>query len=537
MKVLVTEHVAQDGLNILREKNIEVEEKFNLTSDEVKDIIGNYDGIITRSGTKISKDTLENPGKLKVIGRAGVGLDSVDVEEASKKGIIVINAPGGNTNAAADLTMGMMLGALRKIPLAHYSLKYERNWDRKKFMGIELNGKTLGIVGLGHVGSSVAKKSKAFGANIVVYDPYIKASKAENLGVELLDTLNELIKKSDIITFHTPLTKETYNMITKKEIEKMKDGVVLINCARGGIINEKDLYDSLRSGKVAMCGIDTFEKEPAVDNPLLELDNVIVTPHIGANSAEAQINVSVIVAEQIANVLLNKPYKNAVNIPFIKELMSTPQQRYFDLSEKIGELAAQVTEGRVKEISMTMVGKFFNEDIVTKAFDVPFNYQPFTIAALKGFLELGLQDSVSYMNAPYLAKDKDIIVSEAKTESYAHFNNLIVLKVITDKETKNIGATMFEDGTQKIVFIDDFRTDIVPKGIYLYILNKDRPGTIGKIGTILGNLNINIAGFNLSRQKSGIAMSFIQLDNAVNEKGLKLLKNIEDIILAKIISF
>ena len=217
--------------------------------------------------------------------------------------------------------------------------------------------------------------------------------------------------------------------------------------------------------------------------------------------------------------------------------MSTPQQGYFSLAEKIGELTAQVAEGRIKEISITMVGKFFNEDIVTKAFDVPFNYQPFTIAALKGFLQFSLQDSVSYMNAPYLAKGKDIIVSEAKTESYAHFNNLVVLKAITDKETKNIGATMFEDGTQKIVFIDDFRTDIVPKGVYLYILNKDRPGTIGKIGTILGNLNINIAGFNLSRQKSGIAMSFIQLDNAVSEKNLKLLKNIEDIILVKLISF
>jgi len=537
MKILVTEHVAQEGLDYIRKNNIEIEERLNLTPQELAQIIGNYDAIITRSGTRITKETIANPGKLKVIGRAGVGVDSIDIAEASKKGIIIINAPGANTIAAAELTTGMMLNALRKLPTAHYSLKYERKWDRKKFMGVELSGKTLGIVGLGHVGSEVAKRAKAFGAKCLAYDPYIKKSKALDLGVELVEQFDEILERSDIITFHTPLTKETKNMMTKKEIDKAKDGVILINCARGGIINEKDLYDSIKSGKVAACGIDTFEKEPAIDNPLLDLDNVFVTPHIGANSNESQINVSLILAQQIVNALLGKPYQNAINIPFIKDKMSKEHKLYFDLAEKMGNLAAQLTEGRPSQIDIIMIGSRFEEDVVEKAFDVPFNYQPFTIAALKGFLEFNMSDSVSYMNAPYVAKELDIIVSEAKAKNYENYNNLLLMKISTDKQTKTIGATLFEDGTQKIVLVDEFRTDIAPKGIYLYIINKDRPGTIGKIGTILGNLNINIAGFHLSRQKSGFAMSFIELDTQPSQEAINLLKKIEDIELVKTIVF
>ena len=536
-KILVTEHVAQEGLQLLRDENMIVEEKFNLKPEKLKKIIGEYDAVITRSGTKITKEILENPGKLRVIGRAGVGLDSVDIEEASKKGIIVINAPGGNTTAACELTIAMMLNTVRKISTAHYSLKYERQWNRKKFMGIELAGRVLGIVGLGNVGSAVAKRAMAFGMNVKSYDPYIKKSKAENLGVELVETLDEVLKTCDIITFHTPLTKETYNMIKKNEIEKLKDGAILINCARGGIINENDLFDALKIKKVAACGIDTFDKEPAVNNPLLDLENIYVTPHIGANSEESQINVSMIVSREIANALSNRPYKNAVNIPFIKEFMSPAQRSYFELSEKIGSLAAQLTQGRPKELQITMVGDFFEEDIVTKAFDVPFNYQPFTIGAIKGFLKNSIKESVSYMNAPYFAKDNGIIVSEAKAKNYGNYNNIIVLKASTDKETKTIAATIFEDGSNKIIFIDDFKTDIAPFGFYLYIINNDKPGIIGKIGVLLGNHSINIAGFHLSRQKGGFAMSFVQLDNSIDNEILNKLKSMDDIMMVKLIKF
>jgi len=507
-KVLITEHIAKEGSDVLKENGIKTDEKYGLSPDELKGIIGNYDAIITRSGTRITKDILEKPGKLKVVGRAGVGLDNVDIEEASKKGIVVVNAPGGNTTAAAELTIAMVLNTLRKIPNAYYNLKYEKKWIRKKFMGMELFGKTFGIVGLGNVGSAVAKRVKAFDAKVIAYD--------------------ELLKKSDIIT---------HNMIRNKEITIMKDGVILVDCARGGIINEDDLYEALKNGKVAACAIDTFEKEPAINNQLLELDNVVVTPHIGANSTEAQTNVATMVCEQIANVLLKRPYRNAVNIPFIKEMMSDYQKIYFELSENIGSFAAQLSDGRSSEIHIVMVGKNFEEDIVPKIFDIPFNYQPYTVACIKGFLQHSLMDNISYMSAPYFAKEDDIIVSEGKAKNYENFNNLIILKVASERETKTIGATVYEDGTKKIVFIDNFKTDIVPEGLYLYIINNDKPGIIGKIGTILGNFGINIAGFHLSRQRSGFAMSFIRIDNLINDEILNLLKNIDDIMLVKLIKF
>ncbi|HEY3275261.1 MAG TPA: phosphoglycerate dehydrogenase, partial [Syntrophorhabdaceae bacterium] len=306
-KVLVTDNIAQEGINILeRDGEIDVDVKVGIKNHELKEIIGNYDAIVTRSGTTVTADLVENPGKLRIIGRAGVGVDNIDIEAASKKGIIVMNAPTGNTLAATELTMGIMLSAARKIPLANQSLKSGK-WDRKKFMGIELYNKTLGIVGLGRIGSNVAIRAKSFGMRVISYDPYIKKSKADSLGVQLYDSLTAVLKEVDIVTFHTPLTSLTRNMITEKEIGVMKEGVIFINCARGGIVNERALYEGLQSGKIAAAGVDVFEKEPPVNNKLLELENVIATPHIGANTKEGQKAVSVILAEQVVNALHGKP--------------------------------------------------------------------------------------------------------------------------------------------------------------------------------------------------------------------------------------
>ena len=300
-KVLVTDNISKEGIDILsREGNIDVEIKAGIKSEELEKIIGEYDAIITRSGTNIPASLVENPGKLKIIGRAGVGVDNIDIEAASKKGIIVMNAPTGNTLAATELTIGIMLAAARKIPLANDSLKTGK-WNRKKFMGIELYNKTLGIVGLGRIGSNVAIRAKSFGMKIIAYDPYIKKSKADSLGVILFDNLKDLLKEVDVISFHTPLTAATRNMITAKEIELMKDNIIFVNCARGGIVNENDLYNALKSGKVFAAGVDVFEKEPPESNKLLELENVFATPHIGANTMEGQEAVSVIIAEQVAN--------------------------------------------------------------------------------------------------------------------------------------------------------------------------------------------------------------------------------------------
>ncbi len=534
-KILITDHIAEEGLAILKsDPNVEVDIRPGIKNNELKPIIGEYDAVITRSGTTVTADLIENPGRLKIIGRAGVGLDNVDIEAASRKGIIVMNAPTGNTLAATELTMAMMLAAARKVPLANQSLK-SGEWDRKKFMGIQLYNKVLGIVGLGRIGSNVAIRAKSFGMKVIAYDPYIKRSKAESLGVKLYDDLEQLIKEVDVITFHTPLTKETHNMIRKEHIDKMKNGVIIINCARGGIVNENDLYEAVKSGKVFAAGVDVFEEEPPVNNKLLTLDNVFVTPHIGANTHEGQKGVAVIIAENVLNALYGKSYVNAVNIPFMKSQLSEELQRYFELAEQMAKLAAQIVKGRVESFGVTLVGKRFEEDVCERTFDTPFSYQPFTIAGIKGLLEVSLKETVSYISASYLAKDRNIEVVEQKTDVYEKFNDLIVLKIKTDKETKVFGGTVFNDNVGRVLFIDNFYFDVVPKGIFLYFNNYDRPGVIGKVGTILGNHNINIAGFELSRQQHGDAIAFVSVDNPIGKDVLQEILKIDGMIDAKVL--
>ncbi|MCA1981041.1 MAG: phosphoglycerate dehydrogenase, partial [Calditerrivibrio sp.] len=501
---------------------------------DLKPIIGEYDAIITRSGTTVTADLIENPGKLKIIGRAGVGLDNVDIEAASRKGIIVMNAPTGNTLAATELTMAMMLSAARKVPMANQSLK-SGEWDRKKFMGIQLYSKVLGIVGLGRIGSNVAVRAKSFGMKVIAFDPYIKKSKADSLGVKLYDNLEQLLKEVDVITFHTPLTNETHNMITAKEISLMKNGVLIINCARGGIVNENDLYEAVKSGKVFAAGIDVFEEEPPINNKLLTLDNIFVTPHIGANTHEGQKGVAVIIAENVLNALYGKSYMNAVNIPFMKSQLSEDLQRYFELIEKMGKLAAQIIKGRVEEFHVKLVGKNFEEDVCERTFDTPFSYQPFTIAAIKGLLEVTQGETVSYISASYIAKDRNINVLESKFSTYDKFNDLIVLKIKTDKEERLIGGTVFNDGIGRVLFIDKFYLDVIPNGTFLYFNNHDRPGVIGKVGTILGNMGINIAGFELSRQEAGQAIAFVSVDNPITKDVLDEILRIDGMKDAKVI--
>ncbi len=534
-KVLVTDNISKEGIDILsREGNIDVEIKAGIKSEELEKIIGEYDAIITRSGTNIPASLVEHPGKLKIIGRAGVGVDNIDIEAASKKGIIVMNAPTGNTLAATELTIGIMLAAARKIPLANDSLKTGK-WNRKKFMGIELYNKTLGIVGLGRIGSNVAIRAKSFGMKIIAYDPYIKKSKADSLGVILFDNLKDLLKEVDVISFHTPLTAATRNMITAKEIELMKDNIIFVNCARGGIVNENDLYNALKSGKVFAAGVDVFEKEPPESNKLLELENVFATPHIGANTMEGQEAVSVIIAEQVANALNSRPYLNAINIPFMKSQLPDNLQLYFDLTEKMGKLAAQLAKGRPEMIQIVMVGKNFEEDLCERKFDVPFSFQPFTIAGLKGFLSVSIQESVTYINAPYVAKDRNIVVEETKTAQFDKFNDLIIFTLRTDQGEMNIAGTVFSDKLGRIVLLDRFHLDVIPKGTFLHFKIFDRPGIIGKVGTILGDHNINIAGFGVSRQKSGEELAFVSVDDPIRSHVLDEILKIDGMIEAKVI--
>ena len=368
---------------------------------------------------------------------------------------------------------------------------------------------------------------------VIAYDPYIKKSKADALGVNLYDRLEDLLKEVDVITFHTPLTNKTRNMITAKEMSFMKENVIFVNCARGGIVNEHDLYDALKSGKAFAAGVDVFEEEPPESNKLLELENAFATPHIGANTVEGQEAVSVIIAEQVLNALHDRPYLNAVNIPFLKSQLPELMQLYFNLTEKMGKLSAQIAKGRPEKITVVMVGKNFEEDLCERKFDVPFSYQPFTIAGLKGFLEVSLKESVTHINAAYIAKDRNIVVEESKTDQFDTFNDLIIFTLKTDREEMSVAGTVFPDKLGRVVLLDRFHLNVVPEGTFLHFRIFDRPGIIGKVGTILGNSNINIASLSVSRQKSGEEVAFVSVDNAIGEEVLNRILAIDGMIEAK----
>ncbi len=524
-KVLVTEHIAEAGIELLRNQpdvELTYDPELFRNFDKILEIIPEYDAIITRSGTPVNKELLEKAKKLKVVGRAGVGVDNIDLDEASRRGILVVNAPTGNTLAATEHTMGMMISAARLIPYAHKSLKEERRWDRKKFMGVELAGKTLGIIGFGRIGSRVGIRAKAFDMKVIAYDPYIKREKAEKLGVELVDDLDELLRRSDIITVHTPLTDETRNMITKKEIEKMKDGVILLNIARGGIINENDLYEALVSGKVRAAAVDVFTKEPATDNILLDAPNIIVTPHIGANTFESQTNVAVIIANQVLAALRGDEVEFAVNAPYEDTAAAKVLKPFMELAEKLGLFAVQVACSRSKEIVLEYRGDL-GEDL-----------KPLTTAFLKGFLEKIVDIPVNLINAPFLAKEKGISIVEVRRPEGINFKKLMRVTCKSDAGEFTIAGTVMDEQFPKIVEINGFLFDLTPEGKLLLIKNFDVPGVIGKLGSILGKYNVNIAGFQLGRVERGKeAKGVILVDNDVPPEAISEIKDIPEILEVK----
>ncbi len=524
-KILVTEHIADAGINLLKSQpDVELTYDPELFRDfnKILSIIHEYDALITRSGTPVTEELLERAKKLKVVGRAGVGVDNIDLDAASRRGILVVNAPTGNTLAATEHTMGMMIAAARMIPYAHNSLKVERRWDRKKFMGVELAGKTLGIIGLGRIGSRVAIRAKAFDMKVMAYDPYIKKEKAERLGVELVDDLDELLKKSDIITVHTPLTEETKNMITRKEIEKMKDGVILLNIARGGIINEKDLYEALVSGKVRAAAVDVFTKEPATDNILLQAPNIVVTPHIGANTYESQTNVAVIIANQVLAALRGEEVEFAVNAPYEDTAAAKVLKPFMELAEKLGLFAVQVACSRSKEITLEFRG------------DLGEDTTPLVTAFLKGFLQKIVDIPVNLINAPFLAKEKGISVVEVKRPEGINFKKLIRVSCKSDSGEFTIAGTVMDGKFPKIIEINGFLFDLTPEGKLLLIKNIDVPGVIGKLGSILGKYNVNIAGFQLGRTEKGKeAKGVILVDDDVPAEAIEEIGRIPEIMEVK----
>ncbi|MCI4625633.1 MAG: phosphoglycerate dehydrogenase [Candidatus Magnetoovum sp. WYHC-5] len=518
MKVLVSDNISAEGIDILRKGGLEVDVKVGMSLEELTCCIDQYNGIIIRSATKVTKEVIDSAKNLMVIGRAGSGLDNVDKVAASKKGIVVMNTPGGNTITTAEHTIAMMFALIRKTPLADRTLKNGK-WEKKKLTGIELYNKTLGIVGLGNIGVQVAKKALGLEMNVIGYDPFISEEQAKKIGIRKV-TLETLFKQSHIITVHTPLTNETRNMINKDTIALMKDGVRIINCARGGIVNEKDLYDAIKSGKVAGAAIDVFEKEPPDDYSLVSLDEVVCTPHLGASTVEAQENVALAVCEQIVDYLINGTIRNAVNFPSIPSEQVMLLKPYLDLAEKMGAFASQVHEGVARKFDIKLIGEA--AEIAS---------EPVKIAALKGFLTPMLEETVNFVNAPVIAKERGIEVNETKSKDITDYNTMIGI-IINGKF--EIYGTLFGRKEPRIIMIKNYHIDVIPSGTMLFITNNDVPGIIGNIGTIIGQKGINIARMTHGRdRKGGVAITVVSLDGDIDAEAINAIKGLSNIVSVK----
>lgn len=521
MKVLVSDNLSPKGVEILKKGGLKVDVKTGMSPEELRSVIGQYQGIVIRSATKMTADIIEAAINLKVIGRAGSGLDNVDKTAATKKGIVVMNTPGGNTITTAEHTIALMVSLARLIPQATASMK-QGKWEKKKFMGVELFNKTLGVVGIGNIGGQVARKAQGLEMTVIAYDPFLSEQKAADMGVEKV-SLEDLFRRSDFITIHTPLTAETRNLIRAETISMMKPGVRIINCARGGIVNEKDLHEALKSGRIAGAALDVFEKEPPEDFSLMKLENVICSPHLGAATGEAQENVAIAVAEQIVDYLVHGSIRNAVNYPSIPMDQMAKLSPYLNLSEKLGTFAAQVIEGGVTEITLEFRGEASELDT-----------EPLTVAALKGFLTPILEETVNFVNAPYIAMERGIEVKQTRSSEAGDYHNMLCLRVKTREAERYVAGTLFSRKDPRIISVDNFQVEIVPEGNMLFMFNHDRPGVIGSIGSFLGSHKINIARMHFGRESAGgRAISVVSIDTPVSTEQLAEIKSLPNIISVK----
>jgi D-3-phosphoglycerate dehydrogenase len=494
--------------------------KPSISHDELKKIVGRYDGLVVRSASKVKRDVIDCAKNLKVVGRAGIGLDNVDVPAATEKGILVMNTPGSNAIAAAEHTIMLLLALARHVAQAHASMKAGK-WEKKKFMGVEVYNQILGVIGLGSIGSLVAERALGLKMKVIGCDPYTSEDTAAKLGVSLV-SLDELLKRSDYITVHTPLTSETRNVLSASAFRKMKGGVRLINCARGGIVSEADLHKAIKSGKVAGAALDVFEKEPPGDHPLLRLDQVICTPHLGASTKQAQVNVAVAIAEQIIDYLQRGIIRNAANVPSVSPEVLEALRPYLVLAEKMGRFQAQISKGRVKEVKVGYGGEVLLRDVA-----------PIRVALTKGLLEPTLAEAVNFVNAPVIARNRGIQITEQRSSETGGFSSLITLAVKTDEGENAIAGTLFGKDEPRIVRINGFITEAVPEGNMLYMYNYDKAGVIGSIGTTLGRQGVNIANMHLSRnKKGGKAISLIQVDAVLPDKVLDKVRKLPHVISA-----
>jgi len=514
-KVVVCDHIHEAGLDLLKnDEQIDFVFAADIDKTALLDVIADADVAITRSSTDVDAKFIAAAKKMKAIVRAGVGVDNVDIEGCSKEGIIVMNVPTANTIAAVELTMTHMLSCMRMFPYSHDHLKNQRIWKREKWYGYELKGKKLGIIGFGNIGSRVGIRAKAFEMDVITFDPFIHASKATDLGVSYTENFEDILG-CDLITIHTPKNKETIDMIDKDEIDRMKDGVVLINCARGGLYNEEALYNGLKSGKIRFAGIDVFSKEPATDHPLLDLDNIVVSPHLGANTFESQYNIGTQAAQQALEAAKGIAYPHAMNLPIDETKIPSFVKPFLEMGQKLGFMSAQINKAPVVSIKVSGQGEIAEY-----------------LESLATFVTVGVLadisgDTINYVNADFVAENRGIKIETELEPSSSAYKNLITVKLTTEKNVVEISATIFEDSVQRIVEINGFDLDIEPKGNLVLFQNTDVPGVIGQVGTILADDSVNIADFRLGRNEKGQALAVIITDGTVKDETLTKLESLE----------
>lgn len=506
INILISDPLSEDGIYPLRQEtelDLNIDIKTGLQPEELKAIIANYDVLLVRSQTKVTREIIEAADNLKLIGRAGVGVDNIDLNAATEKGIIVVNAPDGNTNSAAEHTTAMIFALSRHIPQAFVSLK-EGRWDRKKYVGVELKNKTLGVIGFGRIGQEVAHRAKGNRMNVIAYDPFLTAEKAEKAGVDY-GSVEDVAKVADFITVHTPLLDSTRHMINEDIFNVMKDGVRIVNCARGGIIDEDALYNAIESGKVAGAALDVMEEEPFVGNRLLDLPQVIATPHLGASTIEAQESVAVDVSNDILSYFKVGTVQNPVNMPSVPKDVVAKVEPFFDLGEKIGAFVTNLSDEAITEINIYYSGDVANYDV-----------RPLTNNTVKGVLTRHLGNHVNNVNARYLADRNGIKINEQKSTQARAFLSSITVEIVTENDKHSVKGTLLNGLGARIVQVDQYVVDVVPEGNLLFIKHTDKPGVIGRVGTSLAEQNVNIATMQVGRaDEGGDAIMMLAIDNTV----------------------
>ncbi len=518
MKVLVSDNLSELGVQIFREsEGLEVDVKVGLSPEELKQIIGEYHGLAIRGATKVTADIIAAATNLKVVGRAGTGLDNVDIPAASKRGIVVMNTPGGNSVTTAEHTISMMMALARNIPQACSSMK-QAKWEKKKYSGTEIFNKTLGVVGLGKIGAIVANRSVGLGMKVMAYDPFLSEDQAKQLGVRCA-SLDDIFRESDFITLHVPLTDDTRNLISTKNIAKMKTGVRIINCSRGPVINEEDLADAIESGKVAGAAVDVYSSEPPGVTRLISNDKLICTPHLGASTKEAQENVAIAVATQIRDFLLSGTIRNAVNAPAVSGEALETLMPYIDLAQRLGLFLGQTIQTGIKSVEAQYSGAVTEMEL-----------KPITTSFLTGLLTPIMLDDVNQVNAPVVAQERGIVVSETRISRGENFLSLLRFKVITERREHLVDGTLFGKSEPRMVRYGAFRGEFDLSGHLVLIHGVDKPGVIGKVGSTLGERGVNISHFQFARrEQGGEALLFLNTDSRVDEESVKALQALDNV--------